>query len=794
MMALDKQKILNELGNVVNQLQSADCGCMGKLFSNSNQSNQNGYQNTPMMSPAHDGCCCHGHSCGHGCHSFNTPGAGEPFSGNRHCMGHCNPPKLFADTYNYLNRNLMQPVVKEVYEDLKSITPANTITNSPMGAQMGLSQGNNLSPASGVVGGEMGNFTQNQMPGGAMGNFAQNQMPGGAMGNFAQNQMPGGAMGNQNAMSNHGPNVRFGNPNLDNQNNSQNNQQQMGQMAQPMAPMGMGPKILNMMMGEKSGGSQNQGGPQGGANANNAMQPPAMGMTSNMHGDVSQGQYNADMTGNHPGQYNMGMNNMVQESPGVPMQNPTAQYMSQPNMYTGANANMQGNSYNANMGQMNPGAQQMQGNANPIQPQMNAHNPYGQHSAGMAKFNEMFPGVMQGGDLGFDPMAIAIQMNPANQQRAAMDTMQKMMMKNTEALNRANASLLQPVINATNTAMSNLVQPSQPTNQQAMVPTSMQQQIPGADPTAVPVQNNQVPQQQVYTAMTGSPTMNQRQILQQVAPQYQQPRQQMVDPNTGAVINGALPTVYEGSVDPNARQEGSPPQATQQMIKEPIFPADTSRSAPPDPIKAQKYYQYNTLGQPIEMLPVDGYRTVIPDLPQTLSPQVIPTSDSARYSNVKATVSKTALMGNRPVGRTPSRSQLQQIYNQYKGSQSYTQQNIRPPDNNGASYSEGNLNVTQANAIRQAPVERVGGDTVANNASNNAAYKMEIKPGQVGDVPVANKPPAEPEKAPVNNSRVRNGLQDMKYTSYATSAAWSFHGATPAPSTVPAMYRFRNRA
>ncbi|XP_063890427.1 putative uncharacterized protein DDB_G0286901 [Helicoverpa armigera] len=270
---------------------------------------------------------------------------------------------------------------------------------------------------SGVVGGEMGNF-------------AQNQMPGGAMGNFAQNQMPGGAMGNQNAMPNHGPNVRFGNPNMDNQNNSQNNQQQMGQMAQPMAPMGMGPKILNMMMGEKSGGSQNQGGPQGGANANNAMQPPAMGMTSNMHGDVSQGQYNADMTGNHPGQYNMGMNNMVQESPGVPMQNPTAQYMSQPNMYTGANANMQGNSYNANMGQMNPGAQQMQGKANPIQPQMNAHNPYGQHSAGMAKFNEMFPGVMQGGDLGFDPMAIAIQMNPANQQRAAMDTMQKMMMQN----------------------------------------------------------------------------------------------------------------------------------------------------------------------------------------------------------------------------------------------------------------------------------------------------------------------------------------------------------------------------
>uniref|UniRef100_A0A2A4K9H6 Uncharacterized protein n=1 Tax=Heliothis virescens TaxID=7102 RepID=A0A2A4K9H6_HELVI len=750
---------------------------MGKLFSNSNQPNQNGYQNVPMVSPAHDGCmggCCHGHSCGHGWHSCNTPSSGEPSSGHRPCMGgFCNPPKLYADTYNYLNHNLMQPVVKEVYDDLKSITPENTVMNSPAGAQMGLSQGNNLSPASGAMGGQMGNF--------------------------AQNQMPGGAMGNQNAMSSHGPNVRFGNPNMDNPNSpvpmgNQNNQQQMGQMAQPMAPMGMGPNIVNMMMGDKSGGFQNQGGPQGGAGGNNAL-------PSNMHGDVSQGQYNADMTGNHPGQYNMGMNNMVQENPGAPMQNPTTQYMSQPNMYTGANANMQGNSYNANMqgnsynanmqgnsynanmGQMNPGAQQMRGmNANPVQPQMNTRNPYGQHSAGMAKFNEMFPGVMQGGDLGFDPMAIAIQMNPANQQKAAMDTMQKMMMSKGEGLNRANASLLQPVVNATNAAMANMVQPSSqpPTNQvlsqQNMVPASMQQQIPGTNPATAPVQNNQMPQQQVYTAMTG---------------QYQQPRQQMVDPNTGAVTNGTLPTVYEGSVEPNVSQEGSPPQATQQMIKEPIFPADTSRNFPPSHmnLKPEKYYQYNTLGQPVEMISADGYRTTVPDLPQTLSPQVSSRSDPGRYSNVKATVSKTALMGNRPVGRTPSRSQLQQIYNQYKGSQSYTQQNIRPPDNNGVSYSEGHLNVSQANAIRQAPVERVSGDTVANNASNNAAYKMEPKHGQVGDVPVANKPPAEAEKSPVNNSKIRNGLQDMKYTSYASSAAWSFHGAAPAPGNT--LYRYR---
>ena len=45
------------------------------------------------------------------------------------------------------------------------------------------------------------------------------------------------------------------------------------------------------------------------------------------------------------------------------------------------------------------------------------------------------------------------------------------------------------------------------------------------------------------------------------------------------------------------------------------------------------------------------------------------------------------------------------------------------------------------------------------------------------------------QAAPVQNSRVRNGLQDMKYTAYATTAAWSFHGATPAPQPRP--YRFQ---
>lgn len=689
---------------------------MGKLFSNSNQPNQNGgFQNAPMM---HDGCtggCCHGPmsmNCGHG---FNAPGSGDPFAGNHKRMGYCNPHKLYADTYSYLNNNLMQPVVNEVYNDLKSISPANTMMNDPMGTQMGLSPGNPTAP--GTMGGRMGNMAQN--------------MPGGAMGYMAQNQMPGGTMGNQNSMShqNHVPNVRFANSNIgSNMQMSNPNTQQ--HIAPSKSMPGMGPNIVNMMMGEAAAqrpNNPNQGGPQGG---NKAPQSPAMG------------QYNGGMPANNPGQpNNMGINDMGQGNLGVPMQHLNSQYMSHPNTYPGANTNMQGNTVNGNMGQMNPGTQRMQA-MSPGQPQLKAQNPgYGQHNPGMTKFNEMFPGVMQGGDLGFDPMAIAIQMNPANQQKAAMDTMQKMMMNNGKGL-EANAPLLQPVINATNAAISNLAQV--PTNRapdpQSIAPTSMQQQIP-ANAVAAPAQNSQIPPQQAYTALTGAPTMNQPTQQQQNQGQYQQ--QRVYDPSTGAVI-GTLPTVYEGSENPNARQEGSPPtqpppSTTQQMIKEPILPVDNSRNAPPAHFNKFKQQHYNVFGQPVDKIPADIYRNPIPALPQTLSPQLIQRSDPGRYNNVKGTVSKTSLMGNTSLGRTSSRGQLQKIYNQYKGSQSSTQQNVRPPNNNGMSYSEGHLNVTQGNAVPQTPIEKIGGDTQANNAMNNVAYAAGTKPGQ-GDVPAANKP------------------------------------------------------
>lgn len=738
-------------------------GCMGKLF-NTNQGNANAMSNPNSMgSPGKDSCmhsCCHGQ--GFGCHGYNAPGAGEPFSGPpRHCMGSCNPPKLYADTYNYLNHNLMQPVMKEVYDDLRSITPANTIMNSPMAAKMGLS-GNNQ------------NYADTAATGGNMGNMAVHN-PG---------QMPGVAMGNQNANMNRSPNVHFGNTNMDNQipNTMQmGNQQQMGQMGQPTGSMGqmgqptgnmgqmgqpmghmgqmnggMGSQILNMIKGD-SGRTANMSESVPGNSMGNAPQSPEMG--SNMAG--GQGQY---MVGNvaaqNPGQYT---SSSMEQSNAVPMQNPTTQYMSQQNMYAGANAqNGQINPMTSNMNQMNPGSQGMRNvNATPGYQQMNARNVYGEHTAGIAKFNEMFPGVMQG-DLGFDPMAIAIQMNPANQQRAAINTMQKVL--NGESLNRSNASALQPVINATNAAVAGIAQANQPPASQAsgqniVPPPVQQQQLLGANAVAAPVQNNQVPQQQVYTALTGTPNISQQHVpQQQYQGQYEQ--QQGHNPNAAAAARGTLPTVYEGAGNPNAQQEGYPPSNlggstnAQQMIMDPILPADTSRNMPPlqANIKQQRYYQYNTLGQPIEMLPAQNYNyPTDTNTQQTLGAGPAPSKyriDATRYSNVKNTISKTSLMGNKPVGRVPSRSQLQHLYNQYKGSQSYTQQNIRPNEN-GGSYSEGRLNVPQGNTPRQVPIERVAGDTAANNIETNNAivYKGDPRPNEVGDVPAtSNKPTGDAEK------------------------------------------------
>lgn len=678
----------------------------------------------------------------------------------------------------------MQPVVREVYNDLKSITPGNTIMNNAMGAQMGLPADNlgNMPPQNAMPGGMPGNqngmFTcpmhgNTPMPRTRFGNAGMNnpnfaQMnhpnPQQGMGQMGQDMghidpgsgqmgQPGkemahtgpighemGQMGQEMGHMGHGmvqpgqgmghmghgmvqPGQRMGHMG-----------QEMGQTGQGMGNMGMansggmmagmGPQIVNMMASARKNNMPNQGGPP--PNSTGDMPPPHdMGqMAPNMHGDANPGHYHHGHMHNHAGHMEM--------TQGDPRMQPNP-HMSQPNAFPGAPPNVQGNAMPGNMNRVGPPSQQM-GNMNPNP------NPYGQHGAGMAKFNQMFPGVMKG-DLGFDPMAIAIQMNPANQQKNAMDTMQKMLMNNanTAGISRIMdttgkaSSMMQPVINATNAAAASIAQPNQQMPNQAPGQQNIpQQQSPGGAPM-----QNQMPQQ-VYTALTPAPTMEQQQIPpQQMTPHEQQQWQQQQPPpdqsqRLEAVHSNALPTVYEGSGDPNARQQ-QPPVA-ERIYREPILPADTSRNLLHSHhfLKPQRFFDYNTLGQPVEMTPI-RHPTELPNQPQTLSPQPAPN----RFSNVKSTVSKTALMGNRPVGRTPSRSQLQQVYNQYKGSQSYTQQNIRPSARNG-SFSEGHINIPQGNLPPQPPIENIernGGDT----AANNQMRQMD----QVGDVPAGKKLPED---------------------------------------------------
>ncbi|XP_059054865.1 uncharacterized protein LOC131848921 [Achroia grisella] len=755
-MALDKQRILSELGSVVNQLQSADCGCMGKLFSNPGQGSTIG---SPL--PTCGGCrrgCCHGHGYNQG---YSAPCAGEPCSYmnsmNGPCMGHCNPPKLYADTYNYLNENLMQPTMKEVYNDLKSITPANTVMNNPMASQLGLAQGNvSMQPQNNVIG-------MNQSPtlGGTENlNTIEN----------LDNMSPGYSL----QMGNHNNTQQMGTmQNI--QRNGQTNH--MGQ-SQPMVPTsGMGAQIANMFISE--GGSKNKMSGQIGQ-LKESIQIDAH---QSPHGKVGVTPLSPQTDGAY--KTDMGMTNMSYgQQPNSNLQYPVTQHPAPPNMYS--ENIVQNNSMLGNMTHCNntPGSQAIgqvgnmgQVNRNPGVQQMSAPNPntYGQHSSGITKFKEMFPGLMQG-DLGFDPMAIAIQMNPANQQKAAMNTMQNLMTGNKSI--KANES--------------------QPMHQEIMQSNNL-------------IPSNQISEQQKYA----SPILNQQQMSTQQTQQYQllpqyhpHQLQQRTDPNTGAIINSQNhSTGNESFRDPNIKLQmsNSPDQSTPPTsnpvpatIKEPIFPVDISRSQAIH-TKPQMYYQYNMLGQPVEMMPAKMYRPPESSLPQTLSPQPLPTKlreEAIKYNNVKNTVSKTSIVGNKPVGRTPSRSQLQQVYNQYKGSQSFTQQNINPPQSYGSTYSEGNVAHRVANPALQAPVEKVGGDTIVNNTvfNNNKPNKVAPTVEQIGDVPTT-KPCGDsaPDKVTaMKQTRCRNGLQDMVYTSYPTSAAWSFHGNNRAPFSD--AYRFKSRA
>ncbi|XP_038222656.1 uncharacterized protein LOC119840215 [Zerene cesonia] len=712
-MTLNKQKILSELGSVVNQLQSADCGCMGKLFGNSNQNN-NSMGSPFVQQGGYKHSCCHGHGCG-----YNGVAGGESYSQKTpySCMGRCNPPKLYADTYNFLNENLMQPVVKEVYHDLKTISPANTIMNNEMGAKLGLGQ-------------TQGFNSYNQLP--------TNQ-------NYTNNIMSTGHIQNQQVMQN---------PQM--MQNSQmpgtaHNQQYLG---------GMGPQIMNMINGESIVGSPQQ----------QSNQLKEIGAAQSPHGKVGL----------------------------TPLSVPNYSNCNNSAQLFGKNINPnEQNIYAANVANTTPNMQSVNSmqKANPMQqtqlPQQVSN--YGQHNLGMKKFNEMFPGVMQGlgGDLGFDPMSIAIQMNPANQQQAAMNTMQKMMNNNENlgkiltpaptqpaqnTITQQSPTVPNPVGNPANQVQNNVIlDQTQMNNQQSMMasnqpnnqPTTAYQQ----QPNAIPVYN-----QQIYQAVA-NPQMTQQSSLPQTTPH------QMFDPNTGAPTTPPiLATVREDLVmtHPVTQPQSHLPNQqhfTPQTVKEPIFPVDTTNHKIYHDLnrKNMEPAHYNTLGQPVEKLPGNMYHQPIPSLPQTLSPQPLHTNQ-AKYSNVKATVSKTSLMGNKPAGQTPSRSQLQQIYNQYKGSQSFTQQSIKAPVE-GPSQSDRRLNISkEARQHNVIPIEKTGGDSYANNQPIIQKTDIGHVNGQIGDVIKENKPELAKQDLPSSNRKYRNGLQDIIYTSYPTSAAWSFHG------------------
>lgn len=682
-------------------------------------------------------------------------------------------PSLYSETYNYLNQNLMRPVVHEMYQDLKSLTPNNSVGNSPLAKQIPALSGAGQNPA--LLGASDTEPGQNQ------------SMLTGAMANTM----------NHNAAS-----------------------------GEPMKNMGN--EILNMMMSRHNPNANawaTANGIQGGLGKGESMLIDA---PQSPHGQIGLTPYspstgtNENKPNTNIPEANIGMGNSQ-------MANPTTHYVTQDNMYSqppDANVyNAQGNVMNGNMTQnMNPGIQnspppmstaQNAGlmNSRPGVP-LSGPNNYGQHSMGMRTFQNMFPGIADGNDLGFDPMAIAIQMNPANQKRAAMDNIHKMM--NNQPRIRSNA--MQPAIQGSNAITSQLSQQQQQdsgqlnspvgqqnltTNQQPLqngapnpqgpTPTgqvgqTVQEQNQAVNPGALVPQN-----QQIYTALSRTPTINQpmqqqqtpQQVQGQMQPQqlqdqieYQQgqtlshadtiqqrqalfnnqqrqiPQQQMIDPATGAPLN------YTTGGDSNAQIQN------QGMIKEPVYPAETSRNIVS---YAQPHYahNYNTLGQPINLERADKYHTPIPPLPQTLSPQ--DTGANILESSVKNTTSKTSLAANRVMGQAPSKSQLRHIYRQYKAGHAGMQQTIRPPQggsqSDGKLYPPGGVNAQINYNYGQAPIERVGGDTTQN--FNTVQQPMSVKPeqniGQRGDVNQTNTPQGDIITEKVNNI-VTFLWEPMKYT------------------------------
>ncbi|KAL4703037.1 hypothetical protein ACJJTC_009760 [Scirpophaga incertulas] len=708
-MSLDKQRILSELGSVINQLQSADCGCMGKLFTNPNQGGQVGTTGAAM--PTYGGCnngCFHGHRCkhhsnfaGYGCNQGFTEAGESTYYMNRpnYINPHCNPPKLYADTYNYLNNNLVKPVAQEVYNELKSITPENTITNNALGAKMGLTNGDTSN--SGSMNMRTPIRHDNLVP-------SMNNMP-------IQNSQPNGIIG------------------------------------------GMGPQIVNMMMGD-SKKSPVQGGKVPGSVVNTHLQE-----NSNNPSNITPNSYVLQGNNGQPA---------TNVSPVSFVQDPSSQYFPS------------GDKFSVNKNNL----------ATP-QKTFLTHNPYGQHSQAVMKFNEMFPSI---GDLGYDPMAIAIQMNPENKQKAVMDTMQKFLY-NTPSKGRTDSSLHaninKPVLEESKAASVKAMQPD----------TAQYQQVnavsPGKEMHQSTIQNTKqeqgylsehnlrhnppdpstlIPQQQQQVCLNPEITYNQQQNqLVNKTPNYVNQDPYSRDNNN---TNGLI-TQYQQQIESPSNDNKTRP--AKDVNKELILPSDNlGKQVSP------KHYECNTLGQTIEKFPGYIYRTAQENLPQTLSPQPTPNvRNISRYSNVKFTESKTSLMGNNATRKTLSKKQLQHIYNQYKGSQSYTQQSLSPSAY-GATVSDGKLNVDDANRnviSQKGRVEKFGGDVIANveqgdynnDQSGEVVAKTFNQDALYADTPQGDSELVKPTSGiPTRQAKTRNGLQDVVYPSYSSSVAWSFHGTS----------------
>lgn len=576
---------------------------MSKLFSSPNQAGL----------PIYGGCgrnCCHNHSCNHP-YNFNTPygspSAGEPYPSinttkiSYPCSTYCNPPKLYADTYNYLNQKLIQPVVKEVYDDLKSITPANTVMNDSM--------------ALGNQGSVMG---QNNL-----GNSIQRyQTPLGSTNHIGPMQMY--------YKSETQPTI---------------NQSTIGQTP------GMGPEIVNMMMSRTDDASKVNGLPQ-------------VDTTSSMSGRLQNTE------------------RKMQHKNGFQIPSTTPNYMLQPQDIPQLQQNTVNNNIESNSNIMYHG--KSASFLNPVQTTARSHHSqYGVHSQGVKKFNELFPGVTQGfgGDLGFDPMAIAINMNPANQQSVAMNNSYKLM--GTTGINRSSESCPRPALTETNASATTFDQNAQFTK-------------------------SEVPHQ----AMTIS---NQFQaVQQQQSPEATLPHQQAmyIAPIIGQpeIQNRAMHIPY--TEDANSQQNNNeelnyniPSQNS--LVKELISPIDVSPNGKMN-------------------------------LTQTLTPQSAPPRLRAgqnTFSKVKPTISKTSIIGNTTLGKTSSKNQLQALYNQYKDSNSYTQPNINQYAKN-ANHSDGKLNLTQQNHDHLlSPIEHTGGDDSNTVTQNNNKFEKIVE--QAGDTAFA---------------------------------------------------------